>query len=436
MIFELTQDFHDAVAVMPRGHPKHRMLELLEEAIRRDIHFIARHPTNPFLRIRRKTMRQILLRRASRCRKMPLVKRGLVWPVLLLTVLLARNAPQATAGTTKIWDANGQVVFVNSDAVAGAPNIAISRDGAPVTVGDQIVVSYRAGTMGLDFRQVLALGTNGFMRLRHLDGAESPTNEDKFGTSIKLPPGLILDNGGTEGFYLRSKITQIDLVTVDSASQILRLKMTGSPADGQGILAPATTQWCLTLLPPTNKVTVVLLDVETTVTQPLALSGARMLSAEAFQAAMFSSSNTDASTTYPLGTHDADQLRITSAAGQTLSETNLSSPTLRNQLLIPSGRPFDGTIQLNQIVASPLNGDPPCISIRILPSPDLPEYRAQGYVFSTTDSNDDNLGVWASRTFTDPAISTGRRFAWTLRIVASDEPGADLPSGVVEWSHY
>ena len=48
MIFELAQDFHDAVAAMPRGHPKHRMLELLEEAIRRDIHFIARHPTTLF----------------------------------------------------------------------------------------------------------------------------------------------------------------------------------------------------------------------------------------------------------------------------------------------------------------------------------------------------------------------------------------------------
>ena len=32
MIFEVIQDFHDAVAGMPTDHPKHRMLELLEEA--------------------------------------------------------------------------------------------------------------------------------------------------------------------------------------------------------------------------------------------------------------------------------------------------------------------------------------------------------------------------------------------------------------------
>lgn len=48
VIFELAQDFYDAVAAMPKEQPKQRMLELLEEAIRRDIHFIVRHPTTPF----------------------------------------------------------------------------------------------------------------------------------------------------------------------------------------------------------------------------------------------------------------------------------------------------------------------------------------------------------------------------------------------------
>jgi WD40 repeat protein len=48
VIFELAQDFHDAVTAMPNGHPRHRMLELLEEAIRRDVHFIGRHPTTLF----------------------------------------------------------------------------------------------------------------------------------------------------------------------------------------------------------------------------------------------------------------------------------------------------------------------------------------------------------------------------------------------------
>ena len=48
MIFELARDFQDAVAAMPAGHPKHRMLKLLEEALRRDIHFIDRHATTLF----------------------------------------------------------------------------------------------------------------------------------------------------------------------------------------------------------------------------------------------------------------------------------------------------------------------------------------------------------------------------------------------------
>jgi|GEM_PF-6676387 len=48
MIFELAQDFQNAVAAMPAEQPKHCMLSLFKEAIRRDIHFIARHPTTLF----------------------------------------------------------------------------------------------------------------------------------------------------------------------------------------------------------------------------------------------------------------------------------------------------------------------------------------------------------------------------------------------------
>jgi len=48
VIFELVQDFRDVMAAIPPEHPKRRMLELLEQGIRRDIHFIDRHPTTLF----------------------------------------------------------------------------------------------------------------------------------------------------------------------------------------------------------------------------------------------------------------------------------------------------------------------------------------------------------------------------------------------------
>jgi len=48
MIFELAEDFAEALAAMPADHPKRRMLGLLEEAVRRDIHFVARYPTTLF----------------------------------------------------------------------------------------------------------------------------------------------------------------------------------------------------------------------------------------------------------------------------------------------------------------------------------------------------------------------------------------------------
>ena len=48
MIFSLIQDFADALDAMPREHPRYRILKLLDEAIRRDVHFIDRHPTTVF----------------------------------------------------------------------------------------------------------------------------------------------------------------------------------------------------------------------------------------------------------------------------------------------------------------------------------------------------------------------------------------------------
>ena len=48
MIFEIVKDFSAALAAMPTDHPQRRVLRLLEEAIRRDVHFIDRHPTTLF----------------------------------------------------------------------------------------------------------------------------------------------------------------------------------------------------------------------------------------------------------------------------------------------------------------------------------------------------------------------------------------------------
>jgi hypothetical protein len=48
MIFSLIQDFAAALDAMPSSHPRRRILRLLDEAIRRDMHFIDRHPTTLF----------------------------------------------------------------------------------------------------------------------------------------------------------------------------------------------------------------------------------------------------------------------------------------------------------------------------------------------------------------------------------------------------
>lgn len=48
MIFDLVKDFADVLEAMPQEHPRRRILKLLDEAIRRDVHFIDRHPTTLF----------------------------------------------------------------------------------------------------------------------------------------------------------------------------------------------------------------------------------------------------------------------------------------------------------------------------------------------------------------------------------------------------
>jgi hypothetical protein len=48
MVFDLAADYSAAIRAMPADRPLWRILRLLEEALRRDIHFIARHPTTLF----------------------------------------------------------------------------------------------------------------------------------------------------------------------------------------------------------------------------------------------------------------------------------------------------------------------------------------------------------------------------------------------------
>lgn len=59
MIFELVKDFADALAAMPWEHPRHRILSLMEEALRRDVHFIGRHPTTLFQCMRNTRWRHV-----------------------------------------------------------------------------------------------------------------------------------------------------------------------------------------------------------------------------------------------------------------------------------------------------------------------------------------------------------------------------------------
>lgn len=48
MIFDLVRDFSEVLDAIPANHLRRRILKLLDEALRRDVHFIDRHPTTLF----------------------------------------------------------------------------------------------------------------------------------------------------------------------------------------------------------------------------------------------------------------------------------------------------------------------------------------------------------------------------------------------------
>ena len=62
MIFDLVRDFADVLDAMPAAHPRQGILKLLDEAIRRDVHFIDRH---------RQDYPQALFQCLSECRLPP-----------------------------------------------------------------------------------------------------------------------------------------------------------------------------------------------------------------------------------------------------------------------------------------------------------------------------------------------------------------------------
>jgi hypothetical protein len=346
-----------------------------------------------------------------------------------------------------IWDQAGQVVVANEDGVGSAPAIDVLRDGEAVAHGDQVVVSYEAAAG--DYRQALVVDTNGVMRVRHLDGNSPPrdgapwddlTKEDPFGTSLKLPPGLIRNAGAKAGdYFLSARVTQINLLTDESGEGILKLRMRGSPVNGPGKTAPVQMLWDITLLQAADGRTRMTIATRATFGADFVLSPSHLGNAEAFRAAMFSSSNnTNATVDWPLGTHDADHLRLLNPDGSTKLDVDLTVAA-RNSLLLPAkggpriGAAMGGWMQLNQVAAAPLNGDPPNISVSINPVAGV-SYRAQAFISQDggTDHNDDNLGAWISRSFASNIIAKGTVLRWTLNVLATD--GVVAPKMPVTWT--
>lgn len=319
------------------------------------------------------------------------------------------------------------------DEIATAASIAVTVNGVEKGIADQIRVYHATAPKSSDWRQVLVLDTNGYFRPRHPDADTPRGSEDKPGTSVILPPGIITTNGSQEQFWLRDQITSIDVVTSDPNG--LRLRVAGVPAgetpDGKTTTLPAVqVQWDILLPPTTPKagpphgedLTRVQVDVMATFTEDVVLSEQRMAEGQAFQVARFSSSNVPPEKTADgIRTHDADQLRLLSDDGRVIPILDLNAAPA-DTLLLGNGLPFSGTIELNQVQPAPLNTDPPNVSLQVRRTEVGVEYRAQAHltVANNTNVNDDNLAVWLNRSFPQSRIPAGTVLQWTVDVVARD----------------
>jgi hypothetical protein len=314
------------------------------------------------------------------------------------------------------------LVELKSDAVATAVAVNVLVNGVFAGTGDQIVISYDVDAgAGFDFRQRTVIDTNGLLRVKHTDSDVAAGTEDKFGTSIKLPPGIVVDG---PQFFLTSRVEQINLLTDQADAGILKLRMFGRPANGPGTSNPTTlpvsVDWTLTIQAPTANTFLAELQTSAFFEQTVNLSFNHLLSAEAFRVAEFSSSNVPASnTTLGVRTHDADQLRLCSNTGTTLATVDLNAaPT--NSLLTRSSSTTARCLELNQVSPAPLNADPPNASLEVLA--DNATYRGQGFITvnETIDENSDNVGAWLAREFVSTSIQAGSRIDFTIRVGAAD----------------
>ncbi|MCB9954026.1 MAG: VCBS repeat-containing protein [Planctomycetaceae bacterium] len=333
------------------------------------------------------------------------------------------------AGT--VLDAGRQLVVANNATDIVAPAIPIYVDGTLADTENQIVIYHlnRAG----DYRQKLVVDSNGFLRARHTDSDAEAGMEDPFGTSLKLGPGLILNNGSGPEHYLSARLTEINIVQQGQGNP-LKIIAKGSPMNGSGdVLDSVEVTWeiffGLNFSGDTQEMRIRTLF---TATKTLTLDSTALTNAEAFRVAEFSSSNVSpARTTLGVRTRDADQLVAQNANGNV--ELNLNKQAV-NALFFSNGLANTSTVALNQVVPAPLNQDPPSILASVY-NPGVVKFRVQGYISDDAgiNENSDNLGAWISRDFASSTISAGQFMAWTVDYTIADTPHLTAKDDFAYW---
>lgn len=274
-----------------------------------------------------------------------------------------------------------------------------------------------------DFPQALVIYSSGYLRLRP---AADPG--PAFGQSLVLGPAIWGTSASFPAttFFSHPQIQQVDIdtsaldATCHGALKIhIIANQAGSPAS-----TPTTNQimnltWDIVLNQPTAQATEIHVSGTFAFTELVTPDASRTAEFQSFKLFQISSMYIDADH------HDVDGFRYRSTSGPTIVSYNAG---LLDHLVPATPTAIDPqTPVLDSIQSAPAqpNGNTPSYRITLGPTsgPMVPPTTPRAWLASTTDVNQDNLGLWAYQRPLDviPAASRGT-IQFTLAATAQPLP--------------
>ncbi|MHC4442598.1 MAG: glycoside hydrolase family 17 protein [Planctomycetota bacterium] len=303
----------------------------------------------------------------------------------------------------------------SSEAETGIPEdpMTISLNGCEQ--GQQKILDiYHVTQDGSAFPLIVSLASSGYCRLRPgADGPPSNPTGPSLGTSAVLGPAFWTQE---EVLYFNPQISTIEIDTSNLRSDgrgPLLLTAAGYLKNTDGNRGPLDVTYTILIPEPTDLMTTMKVMQTHTVTAPFTLSGPRMDNHEAFRVVQISSMFLNDTV------HDSDGARYQNIDGEIVESFFENLGTLVFDSPKPMGECFVDSIHSDN---NGFNDNSPNIRIQMNDTTELNNFTPQGFISSSSDPNNDNVGVWINYDAIAQSfgINDSRTFRYTLK--ATDNP--------------